>query len=307
MQRVIERILNLLAFLLTVNRPVTADEIRHTVAGYDRESDAAFHRTFERDKTLLRNLGIPIAREATEVFAVEFGYVVDDEAYALADPGLDDEERVALSLAVQAVGFGGRPFGEEALMKLGGVAGTTDGTQLGADLGDQADAVATAFEAISERRVLRFGYRGRVRRVFPYGLVHRRGHWYLVASEADVGAVKVFRLDRASGLESVSHRDAFTPPDGLRPAEWVVRDPWDAGDQSTVATVAFDRDVAWIAERELGPRASVTPKSDGSIEVRLEVAAPAAFIGWLIGFEDHAEIIGPPDLRGRLVSLVGES
>src|SRR5665811_594644 len=193
MQKVIERILNLLAFLLTVNRPVSADEIRNTVAGYDRDSDTAFHRTFERDKALLRRLGIPIEREATDVFEVEFGYVVDNEQYALADPGLSDEERVALSLAVQAVGFGGRPFGQEALMKLGGGAGGTEGTQLGADLGEQADAVATAFAAISERRILAFDYRGAPRRVRPYGLVHRRGHWYLVASEAATGTIKVFR------------------------------------------------------------------------------------------------------------------
>ena len=39
MKNVIERILNLLAFLLTVNRPVTAEEIRSTVAGYDQAND----------------------------------------------------------------------------------------------------------------------------------------------------------------------------------------------------------------------------------------------------------------------------
>ena len=44
MQKVIERILNLLAYLLTVERPVTAGEIRMTVSGYDRKSDAAWHR-----------------------------------------------------------------------------------------------------------------------------------------------------------------------------------------------------------------------------------------------------------------------
>ena len=175
MQKVIERILNLLAYLLTVDRPVTADEIRHTVAGYDRERDAAFHRTFERDKDLLRRLGIPIEREATDVFEVEFGYVVHDDRYALEDPGLTDEERTALALAVQAVGFGGRPSGQEALMKLGGAVGSLDGTELGADLGEQAETVAAAFAAISERRTLSFGYRDRDRRVRPYGLVHRRG------------------------------------------------------------------------------------------------------------------------------------
>ena len=72
--------------------------------------------------------------------------------YALADPGLTDEERTALALAVQAVGFGGRPSGQEALMKLGGAVGSLEGTELGADLGDQADTVALAFAAISERR-----------------------------------------------------------------------------------------------------------------------------------------------------------
>jgi predicted DNA-binding transcriptional regulator YafY len=304
MQRVIERILNLLAFLLTVDRPVTADEIRHTVAGYDRDSDAAFHRTFERDKELLRNLGIPIEREATDVFEVEFGYVVDDRRYALEDPGLTDEERAALSLSVQAVGFGGRSFGQEALMKLGGAVGAGEGTQLGADLGERADDVADAFAAISERRVLSFDYRNRRRSVEPYGLVHRRGHWYLVAAERGTGTVKVFRLDRAADLVASERSGAFTPPEGFDATAWVSREPWDAGDESMIATVAFDADVAWIARRELGSRAAVAEADDGSIVVEVPVAAPAAFAGWIIGFEDRAEILGPDELRDRFVALV---
>jgi proteasome accessory factor B len=304
MQRVIERILNLLAFLLTVQRPVGADEIRNTVAGYDRESDVAFHRTFERDKALLRSLGIPIEREATDAFEVEFGYVVDDEEYALADPGLTDEESVALSLAVQAVGFGGRSFAEGALMKLGGAASSAGGTQLGADLGERADDVAAAFEAISERRILRFGYRGTRRRVRPYGLVHRRGHWYLVAEEGDGDVIKVFRLDRASSLEGEDPKNAFVHPEGFAPADWVAKEPWEAGEESTIATVAFDREVAWIAEREMGQRAAITPAPDGSIVAEIEVASPSAFVGWILGFEDRAEILSPESIRDRLVSLV---
>lgn len=70
MQRVVERILNLLAFLLTVNRAVTADEIRHTVAGYDQETDVAFRRTFERDKDLLRSLGVPLRLVFTDRWEV---------------------------------------------------------------------------------------------------------------------------------------------------------------------------------------------------------------------------------------------
>ena len=59
MNKVVERLLNLLAFLLTVGRPVTMDEIRRTVAGYDRDADEAFRRMFERDKELLRAMGCP--------------------------------------------------------------------------------------------------------------------------------------------------------------------------------------------------------------------------------------------------------
>jgi predicted DNA-binding transcriptional regulator YafY len=305
MQRVIERILNLLAYLLTVERPVTADEIRNTVAGYDRDNDSAFHRTFERDKDLLRGLGIPIEREATDVFEVEFGYVVSDDNYALRDPGLTDEERTAVSLAVQAVGFGGRSAGQEAVMKLGGAVGSLEGTQLGADLGERAETVAEAFRAVSERRALTFFYRGDRRTIHPYGLVHRRGHWYLVGSGGGEDEVRVYRLDRATDLESGERADAFAPPVDLNPADAVLHHPWDAGEGTDIATVVFDKGVAWIAERELGTRAAITHRADGSIEAEIGVAAPEAFLGWLVGFEEQAELVAPADLRRRFVSYVG--
>jgi proteasome accessory factor B len=79
MHRVIERILNLLAFLLTVGRPVTAEEIRNTVNGYGQPSDEAFRRTFERDKDLLRQLGVPLRLEHTDAWEVEQGYVVSPD------------------------------------------------------------------------------------------------------------------------------------------------------------------------------------------------------------------------------------
>ena len=108
MHNVVERLLNLLAFLLTAERPVTADEIRMTVAGYDRGSDEAWRRMFERDKDLLRHLGIPLELRPTDAWEVEHGYVVPKDAYALPDPGLTDEERAALWLAAKVVRIGGQ-------------------------------------------------------------------------------------------------------------------------------------------------------------------------------------------------------
>lgn len=189
-------------------------------------------------------------------------------------------------------------------MKLGGVVGSLEGTQLGADLGERADMVADVFNAVSERRLLTFDYRGTTRTVRPYGLVHRRGHWYLVGSGDSVDTTRVYRLDRATALETGDRRDAFDPPVDLNPADEVLHHPWDAGDGADIATVVFDQEVAWIAERELGSRAAISHRSDGSIEAKIEIAAPPAFLGWLVGFEEHAELTAPSELRTRFISYV---
>ena len=300
MKRVIERLLNLLAFLLTTGRPVTAEEIRVTVAGYDQESDEAFRRMFERDKDLLRNIGIPLELRPTDAWEVEFGYVVPRDEYELPDPGLSDEERAALWLSAQVIRLGGQPSGPEALLKLGGGPMAGAGEPLAADLGEAAASLTTIFRAVTERRVLEFEYRDRPRRVRPYGLLHQRGHWYLAAAEN--GEVRAYRVDRGSGYVAQGSTDAFDRPAGFRLRDSLPSVPWQAGDEDLAAVVRFDADVAWWAGRQLAEPATVL--ADGSLEARIHVANPAAFIGWLLAFEDQAEIVSPPELRDQLVELV---
>ncbi len=302
MQKVIERILNLLAFLLTTDHPVSAEEIRFTVAGYDDKSDAAFRRTFERDKELLRQIGIPLELQATDLFEVEHGYVIPDEQYGLVDPGLTEEERAALALAAQAVRFGGQPSGPDAVLKLGGALAGDAVVPVGADLGPELDTVATVFDAVSQRRSVTFDYRGRTRAVDAYGLVHRRGHWYLVGPEpGDI--VKVYRLDRAEGL-TAGEPGSFERPEGFHAREAVASHPWDRGGDGLVATIRFDPEVAWIAEREIGRPVSVTHLHDGGLEVDLEVGATGPLLSWLVGFEDRAVIVAPDQLIAEYVAMV---
>ena len=301
MKRVVERLLNLLAFLLTTGRPVGADEIRMTVAGYDQGSDEAFRRMFERDKDLLRNMGIPLELRPTDAWEVEFGYVVPRDEYELPDPGLTDEERAALWISTQVVRLGGQPSGPEALLKLGGGGMSGAGEPLAADLGASAASLAVVFEAITERQELAFGYRGRVRRVHPYGLLHQRGHWYLIGAEGQ--EVRVFRVDRGSEYAADGPARSFERPAGFRLREALPSLPWEAGGEDIEAVVHFDPEVAWWAQRQLSQPAAQQP--DGSLEARIHVANPAAFIGWLLAFEDHAEIVGPQELRTQLLELVG--
>jgi proteasome accessory factor B len=301
-QKVIERLLNLLAFLLTTDHPVTAEEIRYTVAGYGDKSDEAFRRTFERDKELLREIGVPLELEATDRYDVEYGYVIPQESYALVDPGLTEEERTALALAAEAVRFGGQPSGPDAVLKLGGALAGEGAFPVGADLGGEADTVAVAFAAVSERRPLTFTYNGRTRTVDAYGLVHRRGHWYLVGPERGE-PVKVYRLDRASGM-TAGEPGSFDRPKGFRARDAVATQPWDQGAEGIPAVIHFDPDVAWIAERELGGLGTATTNDDGSIDVTITVGASGPLLSWLVGFEDRAEILWPPELVDRYLDLV---
>jgi proteasome accessory factor B len=305
MQKVIERSLNLLAFLLTAERPVTADEIRVTVAGYGHQSDDAFHRIFERDKDLLRRLGVPLQLAPTDGWEVEFGYVIPGDEWALGDPGLTDEERTAVLLAAQAVRFGGQAAGADALFKLGGAPAGVAGEPLAADLGLSAADVESAFAAVTERRELSFRYSATNRVIYPYGLVHRRGHWYLVGPEvAAPQQAKAFRLDRAENVRTGKDPGVFDRPPGFELATAIPQAPWEAGQDDITAVVRFDAAVAWLARRHLTAAAAVADLDDGAIEVTMPVAAPRAFMGWVIGFDDRAEIVGPPELRSAFLDLV---
>ena len=299
MNRVIERVLNLLAFLLTVERPVTADQIRNTVAGYDQDADEAFRRTFERDKDLLRQLGVPLRLEHTDAWEVEQGYVIAPEEYGLADPDLSDDELTALWLATSMVRLGGQAAGPAAIFKLGGAPAVASGEPLTADLGPEGEVLAIIFETIAERRRLAFSYRDRKRSLEPYGLAHRRGHWYLVGDTAD--GIRVFRVDRMIDPKARGKAGAFSRPAGFRLRDELPDTPWSAGDEDVTVTVRFDAEVSWWARRQLTAAAKVTDDADGGMVATIPVAQVDALIGWLISFDDHAEILRPVALRQRLV------
>ncbi|MDP2623056.1 MAG: WYL domain-containing protein [Actinomycetota bacterium] len=303
MQRVVERILNLLAFLLTVGRPVTAEEIRNTVNGYDQPSDEAFRRTFERDKDLLRRLGVPLHLEHTDAWEVEQGYVVSPDQYALPDPGLTDEERTALWLATRMVRLGGQAPGPGAIFKLGGAPIAAAGDPLTADLGAEAETLAEVFRAVTDRRTLQFEYHDEPRTMRPWGLVHRMGHWYVVGEAAK--DKRTFRVDRMSAITVGTKAGAFERPKGFRASEGFPDAPWEAGEADVEVTVRFDAEVAWWARRQLSNAAHVVDAGAGAIDATFPVASPDAFIGWMIGFEDSAEILAPDDLRRRFVEHVG--
>ncbi|HVR31714.1 MAG TPA: WYL domain-containing protein [Acidimicrobiia bacterium] len=302
MKNVLERLLNLLAFLLTVGRSVSADEVRQTVAGYDPEADEAFRRMFERDKDLLRKMGIPLETIPASGSRTEVTYAIDPDKYGVPDPNLTEEERAALWLASQVVRIGGRTTGLGSFLKLGGAISSEVLEPLSADLGEEADVLADIYEAVARRRMISLGYSGRERRLAPYGLGHRRGHWYLVGIEG--GETKVFRVDRMRDVKVAE--DTFDRDPSIRVADELEAHPWEAGTEPTIRTsVRIDPSLAWWAERRLGrSRPTIEHQEDGGVLITLDVSNPDAFVGWVLGFGAAAEVVSPPEMRERMVDRI---
>lgn len=302
MKNVLERLLNLLAYLLTVGRSVSAEEIRLTVAGYDQNADDAFRRMFERDKELLRRMGIPLETIPATATRPETTYAIDPHRYGVPDPDLTEEERAALWFASQVVRIGGQTTGASSFLKLGGTISSEALEPLSADLGEEADVLADIYEAVAGRRRIRLDYAGKRRVIAPYGLGHRRGHWYLVGVEGE--DAKVFRVDRMGSVE-VSD-EAFERNPSISVAAELESHPWEAGNEPVITTtVRIDPDLAWWAERRLGRSTpTIEHLDDGAVLLTLDVANPDAFVGWVLGFGTSAEVLSPPEMRERMIARI---
>jgi predicted DNA-binding transcriptional regulator YafY len=301
----LSRLLKLIAVLSETTVPMTSRELREQVGGYG-ENDVAFRRNFVRDKDELRDLGIEIEIvERSDLDPPVPAYRIPRSSFALRDPGLTPEEAGALQLAVSLVRFDGLAGGD-GLWKVGGgaAAAPTGGAALTSDL-PATPQLATLFGAVAERRTTTFGYRGRERVVEPYRLHFARGRWYLLARERGDEEAKHFRLDRIDGVPAVGAAWGFEAPR----AEVVagVPDPWQLGDgPPRVARVAIDGPQAPSARATLGPEAVVEEHDDGSIVVELAVTHDDGFRSFLLGFLDHAEVLGPPELRADVVAWLEE-
>jgi len=296
----LERLFNLTAALLSTSRPLTREELHERVPGYPSDdAKGSARRAFERDKEALREMGIPLLVEEVErEHTVVEGYRIPRDEYALRDPGLEADELAALQLATAAVRLEGLRA-TDALWKLGGAPAAATGDEAVTAI-PTIPGLVPLFVAVSERRVVSFGYRGELRHVEPHRLSFARGHWYLDGHDQDRRAARQFRLDRLDGAVHHGPPGAFERPASLPAAH---APPWQLGGESPVdARLRIDADLAGWGVDHLGAGAVAASHPDGSVDVRLTVTNREAFRSFVLGFLDHAEVLEPPELRGDIVS-----
>lgn len=228
----VERLMNLVIALLSTRRYLTAERIRANVAGYGEcPSDEAFSRMFERDKSELRDLGIPLETGRISAFDPTEGYRITPDAYALPDIDLTADEAAAVAVATTLWESPERITAtQSALLKLraagvdvdpaAGVAITTGAGAAG--LRGSEEVLGILFSAIDALQAVQFQHRPTpvdpvtVRTVEPWGVVTARGRWYLVGHDRDRDATRIFRLSRIADVKPFGPQgDVTTRPDGV--------------------------------------------------------------------------------------------
>lgn len=317
-----ERLINLIALLIEARRPVTLEEIRRSVPGYQQSSVSSFKRMFERDKSELREMGVPIKVEPVDVFGEEVGYRIPKDEYYLPEIDFTQEEKVALLLVSRLSTVHLVPLSREArsaLLKLspdlgdGGRTGRFPSLPWRFDRqGESVEILTRLWEAVVKRKRVRFTYysmaRGDAveREVDPYGLYFTGGAWYLVGYCHLRGETRSFRVSRIrSGVETV-HADK-EEPDFRRPPGFRLRNhsrilPWEFEEGAEyTAVVRFSPKVAWLVERDYGGLYPFERRKDGSGDLHVTVRNEDAFFSWLFSYAEEAEVVSPPSLRGKAV------
>ncbi|QFG19895.1 YafY family protein [Actinomadura sp. WMMB 499] len=309
-RRKTERLLNLVVCLLATRRYLTAEQIRRAVPGYP-DSDEAFKRMFERDKEELRELGVPleVGSDLQGGGGEEIGYRIPPQDYELPDVHLTPDEAAVLGLAArvwQRASLAEAASG--ALLKLRAAGVETDasaavGIEPRVDTGEPA--FPALWEAVRDRRPVAFDYRaiGRTsvtrRHLEPWGVVSRRGRWYVVGFDRDRDEERVFRLSRIDGeVAADGPAGSVTVPDGVD----VRRIAFDRSEPVTEPRPATVRLRAGAAH---GPRRwarDVRPSGDGGWdEAVLTFRDVERFAPYLARFADDVVVLDPPDLRDAVI------
>ncbi|MFZ2056011.1 MAG: WYL domain-containing protein [Acidimicrobiales bacterium] len=316
----LERMTNLVLVLLETPRPVSLREIASTVEGYPEGKEAS-RQAFERDKRALRELGIPISVEPL-AGDEQLGYRIHPEDYYLPELRFDPDEEQALSFAVAAVQLGGAA-GRDAVAKLGATGEVPEPGLPQIAVLPSLPALGPLHQAVRDRALVHFGYRGRRREVEPYGLTFKFTAWYLVGRDrtAPDAGLRTFRVDRFEDTPCLGEPAAFELPAGFDLREAVRFLPWQVagrpagpcGDEAegcglppAEVTMVVDARLARSVVATLGAGSVEAWEPSGVVRLRIVVPEQSAFVDWVVGLGDTAEVLGPPDLRAAVIRQLAD-
>ena len=307
-----ERLLSIVVLLLSSRRYLTAEQIRAAVSGYPPEQEA-FKRMFERDKEELRDLGIPLETGRSSTLDDDLGYRISRQDYELPEIHLEPDEAAVLGIASrvwQSAELAGAATGAALKLRAASTEADGDGAANPAPgiqprLSTQEPAFGPLWEAVRDRRPVTFDHlapgrsEATKRTLEPWGVVNRRGRWYVAGHDRTRDAPRVFRLSRITGpVKLAGPPGSVTVPEGTDVRE-MVRD-WDkpqARDHTATLRVRAD---AGAALHRWG-RAAPDAAHPGWDRVTIEYSDPEWYAGYLAAFGQDVVVLDPPELREAII------
>lgn len=316
-----ERLVNLVLCLLSTRQYLSAERIRSIVPGYaEAPSDEAFSRMFERDKTELRDLGIPLETGRNSMFDSVDGYRIARRDYELADIDLEPDEAAAVALAARlwdSPVLTGAANGALLKLRAAGIDVDQDSpAAIEPRVRTSEPAFTPLLGAVNAGRAVTFDYRrpaaptATTRTVEPWGVVSWRGRWYVVGHDRDRDAPRCFRLSRITGtVRTVGPANAVRRPPDVDLLRFVAGSGELAPATSTVTL--------WIAEgKAQGVRRHATIRRHTEFDgergdvAEVELRYPDSAANWIAGYGPDVMVLEPDTLRKavweRLVGVAGE-
>jgi proteasome accessory factor B len=315
-----ERLVNLVLALLSTRQYLTAERIRGIVPGYtDASSDEAFFRMFERDKTELRELGIPLETGRNSAFDGVEGYRIARRDYELGEIDLAPDEAAAVGLAVRlwdSPELTGQAHGALVKLRAAGVEVDHTAPAVVESRVRTEPAFSPLLAAVQNRQAVRFEYRRsgspdrKVRTLEPWGVVSWRARWYVVGHDRDRQAPRCFRLSRVTGpVEMVGMAGEVRRPENVNLLEFVAG----TGEREERSPVATAR--VWVADgRAAGVRrrarvvGRLTVDGEEGDLAEIDLYFPESAADWIAGHGPDVLVLEPDVLakavQDRLESVV---
>jgi len=177
MKNVLKRCISLLTLFNLQPSQISTEYIKDNLEDYRNLSDAAFKRSFERDKVLLREMGYNLDYK-NDKWSI-------DEGYNISGTTIIDEIR------------------ENSQIKFDNFINTyhllLNNINSNHYFPENISYVSKLTNAINDKKRVSFLYSHKLRKVYPMGLKYYNFNWYLGAEENKI--LKTYKLDKIENLK----------------------------------------------------------------------------------------------------------
>ena len=142
-----------------------------------------------------------------------------------------------------------------------------------------------------------------LRKVDPYELLFEGGQFYLVGYSHERGddpRLPALAHPRQGRLRDEGRARLPAPRRTSTRAATPTGSRGSSARRASTAEIWVSDRIAWHVERNFGRYGELTDAEDGGRVFRTPYAIPRLVLAWAIGYEQHARVLGPPELAEEL-------